>query len=150
MDELRRLRRSTPNLAALMITYHHMVSTKMVFVRFVIPPRSGGQVYMDGANMSAQVGLASRDTADVCTNLQEFCIRTVAVAQVWDRSVSRRTWRRSCRTTRLRRTLVPCRLVATSPLVLSPQLIHSSLSYHLIRVHQYDGRSRLTRLKEPS
>ena len=68
------------NLGALMVTYP---STHGVFedgIRTVteIIHRHGGQVYMDGANMNAQVGLTSPGTigADVChLNLHKtFCI----------------------------------------------------------------------------
>ncbi len=68
------------NLAALMITYP---STHGVFEESVreicdIIHKSGGQVYMDGANMNAQVGLTSPGLigADVChLNLHKtFCI----------------------------------------------------------------------------
>jgi glycine dehydrogenase len=68
------------NLAALMITYP---STHGVFEEEVkeicsIVHKNGGQVYMDGANMNAQVGLTSPAMigADVChLNLHKtFCI----------------------------------------------------------------------------
>ncbi len=68
------------NLAALMITYP---STHGVFEETIrsicsIVHRNGGQVYMDGANMNAQVGLCSPADlgADVChLNLHKtFCI----------------------------------------------------------------------------
>ena len=68
------------NLAALMITYP---STHGVFEEDVkeicdIIHKNGGQVYMDGANMNAQVGLTSPAVigADVChLNLHKtFCI----------------------------------------------------------------------------
>jgi glycine dehydrogenase len=59
-----------PNLAALMVTYP---STHGVFEAAIkdicaIIHQHGGQVYMDGANMNAQVGLTSPGTigADVC------------------------------------------------------------------------------------
>jgi glycine dehydrogenase len=59
-----------PNLAALMVTYP---STHGVFESGIkdicaIVHQHGGQVYMDGANMNAQVGLTSPGTigADVC------------------------------------------------------------------------------------
>ena len=74
-------RRATPaNLAALMVTYP---STHGVFegsIREIceIVHAHGGQVYMDGANMNAQVGLCSPGDigADVChLNLHKtFCI----------------------------------------------------------------------------
>lgn len=68
------------NLAALMVTYP---STHGVFEEAIIEicetiHQHGGQVYMDGANMNAQVGLTSpaRIGADVChLNLHKtFCI----------------------------------------------------------------------------
>jgi glycine dehydrogenase len=68
------------DLAALMVTYP---STHGVFEDSIIQVcesihRHGGQVYMDGANMNAQVGLTSPGTigADVChLNLHKtFCI----------------------------------------------------------------------------
>jgi len=68
------------NLAALMVTYP---STHGVFEASIIEicayiHKSGGQVYMDGANMNAQVGLTSPAIigADVChLNLHKtFCI----------------------------------------------------------------------------
>ncbi len=68
------------NLAALMVTYP---STHGVFEETIrdicqLIHRHGGQVYMDGANMNAQVGLTSPGSigADVChLNLHKtFCI----------------------------------------------------------------------------
>ncbi|MDB6151121.1 MAG: gcvP [Chthoniobacter sp.] len=68
------------NLAALMVTYP---STHGVFEETIVEiceliHANGGQVYMDGANMNAQVGLTSpgRIGADVChLNLHKtFCI----------------------------------------------------------------------------
>ena len=58
------------NLAALMITYpstHGVFEAKIVDITNLIH-RYGGQVYMDGANMNAQVGLTSPSVigADVC------------------------------------------------------------------------------------
>ncbi len=71
---------NSANLAALMVTYP---STHGVFEEAIteicdIIHEHGGQVYMDGANMNAQVGLTSpgRIGADVChLNLHKtFCI----------------------------------------------------------------------------
>lgn len=71
---------NSPNLAALMVTYP---STHGVFEETIkhiceVIHRHGGQVYMDGANMNAQVGLTSPGLigADVChLNLHKtFCI----------------------------------------------------------------------------
>ena len=60
----------------------------------------GGQVYMDGANMNAQVGLTSPAAigADVChLNLHKtFAFRTAAAVPAWGRSAWRRTSRRIC------------------------------------------------------
>lgn len=68
------------NLAALMITYpstHGVFETSVKEICQIIH-EAGGQVYMDGANMNAQVGLTSPGTigADVChLNLHKtFCI----------------------------------------------------------------------------
>ena len=61
----------------------------------------GGQVYLDGANMNAQVGLSRPgDTApmsaiSICTRRSAF--RTAAAARAWARSASERISRRSCR-----------------------------------------------------
>lgn len=58
------------NLACLMITYPstHGVFEEAVLDIINIVHQNGGQVYMDGANMNAQVGLTSPGTmgADVC------------------------------------------------------------------------------------
>ena len=68
------------NLACLMITYPstHGVFEESVVEICRIVHAHGGQVYMDGANMNAQVGLTSPGTigADVChLNLHKtFCI----------------------------------------------------------------------------
>lgn len=67
-------------LAALMVTYPstHGVFEKEIRQMCEIIHERGGQVYMDGANMNAQVGLTSPGTfgADVChLNLHKtFCI----------------------------------------------------------------------------
>src|ERR1041385_8176886 len=69
-----------PNLAALMVTYpstHGVFEDGIVKVCEIVH-RHGGQVYMDGANMNAQVGLCRPADigADVChLNLHKtFCI----------------------------------------------------------------------------
>ena len=69
-----------PNLAALMITYpstHGVYETGIRDIAQAVH-EAGGQVYMDGANMNAQVGLTSPANigADVChLNLHKtFCI----------------------------------------------------------------------------
>ncbi|QIF00450.1 aminomethyl-transferring glycine dehydrogenase [Roseimicrobium sp. ORNL1] len=81
MDDLRKkVQEYSGRLAALMITYP---STHGVFEEGIVEiceliHRHGGQVYMDGANMNAQVGLTSPGLigADVChLNLHKtFCI----------------------------------------------------------------------------
>ncbi len=68
------------NLSCLMITYPstHGVFEESIIEICKIIHENGGQVYMDGANMNAQVGLTSPSTigADVChLNLHKtFCI----------------------------------------------------------------------------
>lgn len=68
------------SLAALMVTYPstHGVFEKRIIEICTIVHENGGQVYMDGANMNAQVGLTSPANigADVChLNLHKtFCI----------------------------------------------------------------------------
>jgi glycine dehydrogenase len=68
------------NLSALMVTYPstHGVFEESIQEICAIVHRSGGQVYMDGANMNAQVGLCRPGDfgADVChLNLHKtFCI----------------------------------------------------------------------------
>ena len=68
------------NLSCLMVTYpstHGVFEEKIIDICQIIHD-NGGQVYMDGANMNAQVGLTSPATigADVChLNLHKtFCI----------------------------------------------------------------------------
>ena len=69
-----------PNLAALMVTYPstHGVFEEQIREICAVIHAQGGQVYMDGANMNAQVGLTSPAAigADVChLNLHKtFCI----------------------------------------------------------------------------
>jgi len=81
MDDLKaKIEKHRANLAAFMVTYP---STFGVFEEGIVDAvdavhEAGGQVYMDGANMNAQVGLTSpgRIGADVChLNLHKtFCI----------------------------------------------------------------------------
>ncbi len=79
-DLMARIAEHRENLSALMVTYP---STHGVFEESIVEiceaiHAAGGQVYMDGANMNAQVGLTSpgRIGADVChLNLHKtFCI----------------------------------------------------------------------------
>ncbi|XP_057968974.1 glycine dehydrogenase (decarboxylating), mitochondrial-like [Malania oleifera] len=81
MEELRRAAEANrDNLSALMVTYPstHGVYEEGITEMCKIIHDNGGQVYMDGANMNAQVGLTSpgRIGADVChLNLHKtFCI----------------------------------------------------------------------------
>ena len=91
------------SLAAVMITYP---STHGVFEEKIreicdIVHQVGGQVYMDGANLNALVGIAKPADigADVChLNLHKtFCIPTVVVDRGWALLGSRRISRISYR-----------------------------------------------------
>lgn len=71
MDDLKaKAARHGPNLAALMITYPSTFGVFEEQIRAIcdLVHDHGGQVYMDGANMNAQVGLCQPGTfgADVC------------------------------------------------------------------------------------
>lgn len=81
MDDFRaKAELHSDNLAALMVTYPstHGVFEETIIEICDIVHQNGGQVYMDGANMNAQVGLTSPALigADVChLNLHKtFCI----------------------------------------------------------------------------
>lgn len=81
VDDLRaKAEEHTNDLAALMVTYPstHGVFEESIIEICEIIHKHGGQVYMDGANMNAQVGLTSPGIigADVChLNLHKtFCI----------------------------------------------------------------------------
>ncbi len=81
IDDLRaKAGKHSDKLAALMVTYPstHGVFEEAITEVCKIVHESGGQVYMDGANMNAQVGLTNpgRIGADVChLNLHKtFCI----------------------------------------------------------------------------
>jgi glycine dehydrogenase len=81
LDDLRaKASAHAPDLAALMVTYpstHGVFETSIKEICAIVH-QHGGQVYMDGANMNAQVGLTSPGHigADVChLNLHKtFCI----------------------------------------------------------------------------
>ncbi len=81
VDDLRaKAEQHKENLAALMITYpstHGVFEEKIIEICGIIH-KNGGQVYMDGANLNAQVGLTNPAIigADVChINLHKtFCI----------------------------------------------------------------------------
>lgn len=81
VDDLRaKAEEHKDNLSCLMVTYPstHGVFEEAIIEICEIVHQNGGQVYMDGANMNAQVGLTSPATigADVChLNLHKtFCI----------------------------------------------------------------------------
>jgi len=81
LEELRaKVELHSANLACLMVTYPstHGVFEEAITEICALIHQHGGQVYMDGANMNAQVGLTSpaRIGADVChLNLHKtFCI----------------------------------------------------------------------------
>ena len=81
VDDLRaKAEQNTHELAALMVTYPstHGVFEEAIAEICEIVHKNGGLVYMDGANMNAQVGLTSpaRIGADIChLNLHKtFCI----------------------------------------------------------------------------
>ena len=88
-------------LAALMITYPstHGVFEEAIREICAIVHDCGGQVYIDGANMNAMVGLCApgKFGGDVShLNLHKtFCIPTAAAARASARSACARTWRRS-------------------------------------------------------
>ena len=91
------------DLAALMVTYpstHGVFETTIREICEIVHSH-GGQVYMDGANMNAQVGLCRPGDigADVChLNLHKtFCIPHGGGGRAWDRSASPSIWRHSCR-----------------------------------------------------
>jgi glycine dehydrogenase len=76
-----------------MITYpstHGVFETSIKDICNIIHD-NGGLVYMDGANMNAQVGLTSPGIigADVChlTFTKHLPSHMVVVVQVWDQSV---------------------------------------------------------------
>ena len=77
------------DLAALMVTYPSTTAFSRAFGRCQIVHDCGGQVYMDGANMNAQVGSRSSGGigADVChINLHKtFVFPHGAAVRAWDR-----------------------------------------------------------------
>jgi glycine dehydrogenase len=89
------------DLAALMVTYpstHGVFEEGIVEVCKIIHD-CGGQVYMDGANMNAQVGLCRRTWAPTCvisTCTRPSASRTAAADQAWGRFASPNTWWNSC------------------------------------------------------
>ena len=103
VDDLRaKAEKHSKNLAAVMITYP---STHGVFEEHIrdicdIVHSHGGQVYLDGANMNAQVGLSRPGDygADVSTSIctRRSASRMAAAARAWARSASRRISSLSC------------------------------------------------------
>jgi glycine dehydrogenase len=100
----------------------------------------GGQVYMDGANLNAQVGLCRPGDigADVChLNLHKtFCIPHGGGGPGMGPIGVARTSRRSCRATRWRRSA----RAAIGPVSAAP--FGSRASCRSRRVHRDDGRRR--------
>jgi glycine dehydrogenase len=91
-------------LAALMITYPstHGVFEEQIQEVCAVVHQHGGQVYLDGANMNAQVGLTNPSAvgADVChLNLHRLSASRTAAALEWARLASPRTWPRISRAT---------------------------------------------------
>jgi glycine dehydrogenase len=93
IDDLRmKAEQHADHLAAVMITYPstHGVFESQIREICAVVHRHGGQVYLDGANMNAQVGLCRPGDfgADVShLNLHKtFCIPHGAAGRAWDRS----------------------------------------------------------------
>jgi glycine dehydrogenase len=93
-------------LAALMVTYpstHGVFETRIKDICAIVHEH-GGQVYMDGANMNAMVGVSRPgDSAPTCatsTCTRRSAFRTAAAARAWAPSAWRRSSRRSCRAIR--------------------------------------------------
>ena len=111
LDDLRaRAEEHSENLAAIMVTYP---STHGVYERGIreicdIVHEYGGQVYMDGANLNAQIGLTSPGyigamfAISICT--RRFASRTAVAALASGRSVLPGISCRSCRAIRWRKT----------------------------------------------
>ncbi|MEZ5207339.1 MAG: aminotransferase class V-fold PLP-dependent enzyme [Acidimicrobiales bacterium] len=105
LDDLRtKLAEHADTVSCVMVTYP---STHGVFEEGIVElcdlvHAAGGQVYLDGANLNALVGVArpGRFGADVShINLHKtFCIPMVAAAPAWGRSACGPTWRRTCPT----------------------------------------------------
>jgi glycine dehydrogenase len=108
VDDLRaKAEQHRDRLAAIMVTYP---STHGIFEESHPGDlrrsctRHGGQVYIDGANMNAMVGVSGPgDSAATCAT--STCTRrspspTAAAVPAWAPSAWRRTWRRSSRASR--------------------------------------------------
>ncbi|GAL27623.1 glycine dehydrogenase [Vibrio variabilis] len=96
-DLAAKIEKHRDNLSSIMITYPstHGVYEEHVKEVCEMVHEAGGQVYLDGANMNAQVGLTNPGFigSDVShLNLHKtFCIHTVVVVQVWVLSVLNHT-----------------------------------------------------------
>ena len=107
IDDLRaKAGRYASELCCIMVTYPstHGVFESRIREIVDIVHDNGGQVYMDGANMNAQVGLTNPGYigADVChLNLHKtFAIPHGGGGRASDRSASRSIWPNSCRAIR--------------------------------------------------
>jgi glycine dehydrogenase len=82
-------------LAGIMVTYPstHGVFEEGITDLCALVHDAGGQVYVDGANLNALVGLATS------TSTRRSASRTVAVGPAWDRWRWASTWCRTCRRT---------------------------------------------------
>ena len=96
-----------PRLGAVMLTYPstHGVFEERIVEMCALVHEAGGQVYVDGANLNALVGLARPGTRSAPTSAISTCTRrsvspTVAAAPASDRSACVPTSLRSCRATR--------------------------------------------------
>ena len=113
LDDLReKAEKHSDNLAAIMVTYPSTHGVFEVGIREVIKiiHDNGGQVYMDGANMNAQVGLTSRDSL-VLTFVTSTCTKhlvslTVVVALESALLALQNTWLTSCQNTSLLKPVV--------------------------------------------
>ncbi len=108
-DLTEKAERHSHELAALMVTYP---STHGVFEESItdiceLIHSHGGQVYVDGANLNALVGIAapvnSAPMFRTSIYIKPFVFRTAAVALVWVRLVLANIWHRFCLTTPLSR-----------------------------------------------
>jgi glycine dehydrogenase len=137
-------------LACLMITYPstHGVFEDQIKEICAIVHEHGGQVYMDGANMNAQVGLTSPASigADVChLNLHKtFAIPHGGGGPGMGRSVSQVIWCRTCPVTRSHRSVAIARFHAVSAAPWGSASI-LLISYAYIRMLGAEGLTEATR-----
>lgn len=106
LDDLRaKVGEHAERLSALMITYPstHGVYEHDIAEICAAVHDAGGQVYVDGANLNALVGLAGRASSAVTsvtsTYTRHSAFRTAAVAQASARWRCGRTWHRFCQVT---------------------------------------------------